>query len=296
MTTRRTSSRARSIIGSYAEHSESDDKAPEEQEEEEEEEEFVADRSRKRSASAAGEDEGEDEAPAALRKRTSSGAAQPVTEREKELVESERWRVASGERTRSSSTGQLLLNPTITTEPLLPITDNDAARVKLVSFNVNGLRGFLEKASFKKYMDEEQPGTLAQRNVVSPPSSFRFFPADLLAIQETKSNNSKGKGAIDLSAHVDMARYHHYWCHADTPGYSGTLVLSRFAPLSVLDTMPVASTHSTSTTDRDGRVLALECEDNGSLWNHLCSFPPSSSLLGGVALRAQQRGEAQGTP
>ncbi len=91
------------------------------------------------------------------------GAAKPVkrrasravsslpsgVEREKELVESAKWKISSGERTRSSSTGQLLLNPTITTVTIAPVTDDDSKRTKIVSFNVNGLRALLKKASFK---------------------------------------------------------------------------------------------------------------------------------------------------
>jgi exodeoxyribonuclease-3 len=93
------------------------------------------------------------------------------------------------------------------------------------------------KASFKRYMEQENP--------------------DLIAIQETKSNNKDGKGEIDLAEHVDSS-YHQYWSHAQKPGYSGTLVLSRIPAKRVLTTMDITSTHSAHTTEQDGRVVALE--------------------------------------
>jgi hypothetical protein len=78
--------------------------------------------------------------PRSTKKRSSSSVD---LSREQSLIESDRWQISTGERTRSKSTGQLLLNPTITTVDIVPVTDNDSARVKLVTFNVNGLRALL---------------------------------------------------------------------------------------------------------------------------------------------------------
>ncbi len=54
---------------------------------------------------------------------------------------------------------------------------------------------------------------------------------DIIGMQEIKTNDKAGKGAVDMSQHVGEG-YHAYWSHASKPGYSGMLVLSRWPALS----------------------------------------------------------------
>lgn len=77
--------------------------------------------------------------------------------------------------------------------------------MKLVSWNVNGLRACVKKG-FMEY--------------------FRDMGADIFCIQETKLQ----EGQIVLD-HGDA--YMQYWNYAVTKGYSGTAVFTRVKPLSV---------------------------------------------------------------
>ena len=76
--------------------------------------------------------------------------------------------------------------------------------MKLVSWNVNGLRACLGKG-FLDY--------------------FREADADVFCLQETKMQPGQ--------AELDLPGYAQYWNSAKKKGYSGTAVFSRREPLSV---------------------------------------------------------------
>ena len=76
--------------------------------------------------------------------------------------------------------------------------------MKLISWNVNGLRACLQKG----FLD-----FCAQTD------------ADIYCLQETKLQAGQ--------AEVDLPGYHMYWNYADKKGYSGTAVFTREEPLSV---------------------------------------------------------------
>ena len=101
----------------------------------------------------------------------------------------------------------------------------DERELRLVSWNVNGLRAVLKKE----------------------PSFTEIFgqcDADVFAIQETKLQ--EGQVSLDLPGYVQT------WSYAERKGYSGTAVFSREEPLQVIRQIgsPVA--------DDEGRVCALE--------------------------------------
>ena len=76
--------------------------------------------------------------------------------------------------------------------------------MKLVSWNVNGLRAILKKG----FED-----------------AFAALDADVFALQETKLQ----AGQVDL----ELPGYHDYWSYAERKGYSGTAVFSRIEPARV---------------------------------------------------------------
>lgn len=98
--------------------------------------------------------------------------------------------------------------------------------VKLVSWNVNGLRAVAGKG-FAQIFDE--------------------LDADCVCLQETKLQ----KGQIDL----EFLGYTSYWNYADKPGYSGTVIYTRNPVLSVNYGLGVDE------HDHEGRVVTLEFED-----------------------------------
>lgn len=95
--------------------------------------------------------------------------------------------------------------------------------MKLVSWNVNGLRACIGKG-FLEY--------------------FREIDADIFCVQEIKLQ----AGQIEL----ELAEYEHYWNYAVKKGYSGTAIFSKHKPLAVTNGIGIEE-HG-----REGRVITLE--------------------------------------
>ena len=98
--------------------------------------------------------------------------------------------------------------------------------MKLISWNVNGLRACYEKG-FRE--------------------AFAELDADFFCLQETKLQ----AGQIDLS----FDGYASYWNYAEKKGYSGTAIFTRHQPVSV--TYGLGMEHH----DQEGRVITLEMKD-----------------------------------
>lgn len=98
--------------------------------------------------------------------------------------------------------------------------------MKLISWNVNGLRACLGKGFLE---------------------SFAALDADIFSIQETKMQPGQ--------AELDLPGYKQYWNSAEKKGYSGTAVFTRREPLNV--TYGIGSEEH----DREGRAITLEFED-----------------------------------
>jgi len=98
--------------------------------------------------------------------------------------------------------------------------------MKLVSWNVNGLRASLNKG-FNESMEE--------------------LKADIVCLQEIKAEQDQ----VDL----DYLGYHEYWNSAQKKGYSGTLILSKEEALNVTYDLGIEK------HDQEGRVITLEFSD-----------------------------------
>ena len=97
--------------------------------------------------------------------------------------------------------------------------------MKLISWNVNGLRACMTKG----FMD-----------------AFESLNADIFCLQETKL--SEGQLALELPG------YHQYWNYAEKKGYSGTAIFTKEEPLSAAYGIGI------SEHDHEGRVITLEYE------------------------------------
>ena len=97
--------------------------------------------------------------------------------------------------------------------------------MKLVSWNVNGIRACVQKG----FMD-----------------FFNDVNADIFCLQETKLQ----EGQIEL----DLQSYHQYWNYAEKKGYSGTAIFTKVEPLNVEYGLGIAE------HDNEGRVITLEFE------------------------------------
>lgn len=98
--------------------------------------------------------------------------------------------------------------------------------MKLMSWNVNGLR-----AVFRKGFDKQ----------------FETFNADILCLQEIKMQ----EGQLDFFPEG----YHSYYHYAEKKGYSGTVIFSKEKPLSVAYGLGIEK------HDTEGRLITLEFED-----------------------------------
>lgn len=95
--------------------------------------------------------------------------------------------------------------------------------MKLISWNVNGLRACVDKG-FKDF--------------------FKEADADIFCIQESKLQ----EGQIDLP----MEGYHQYWNYAEKKGYSGTALFTKKEPVCVTYGIGVEE------HDKEGRVITAE--------------------------------------
>ncbi|MCY8851882.1 exodeoxyribonuclease III [Bacillus inaquosorum] len=99
--------------------------------------------------------------------------------------------------------------------------------MKLISWNVNGLRAVMRKMDFLSYLKEDD--------------------ADIICLQETKIQD----GQVDLQPEG----YHVYWNYAVKKGYSGTAVFSKQEPQRVMYGIGIEE------HDQEGRVITLEFEN-----------------------------------
>ena len=98
--------------------------------------------------------------------------------------------------------------------------------VKMISWNVNGIRACVKKG----FMDY-----------------FKDVDADVFCIQESKLQ----EGQIELN----LPGYHQYWNYAQKKGYSGTALFSKKEPISVSYGLGIEE------HDNEGRVITAEYED-----------------------------------
>lgn len=121
--------------------------------------------------------------------------------------------------------------------------------MKLISWNVNGLRAMMGKGFLE---------------------IFTALDADIFCLQETKLQ----AGQIDLP----LPGYHQYWNYAHRKGYSGTAIFTKERPLSVRYGMGLDE------HDTEGRLITLEYPDY-----YFCTVytPNSQAELTRLAYRMQ---------
>lgn len=98
--------------------------------------------------------------------------------------------------------------------------------MKLISWNVNGLRACMNKG-FQDFLANSE--------------------AVIFCVQETKMQ--KGQAEFDFSG------YEEYWNSAEKKGYSGTAIFTKIKPLSVSYDIGIAE------HDQEGRVITAEFDD-----------------------------------
>lgn len=101
--------------------------------------------------------------------------------------------------------------------------------MKIISWNVNGLRAIAKKNFF---------------------DSLKEMNPDILCIQETKAQDNQVAEVFE-----NLSGYHIYFNSAVKKGYSGTAILTKEKPISMIHDMDIDE------HDQEGRVLCLEYEN-----------------------------------
>ena len=110
--------------------------------------------------------------------------------------------------------------------------------MKLINWNVNGLRAVMNKGLLVPFIEEEKP--------------------DIISFEETKMQEDQMTFNFD--------GYIRYMNCAEKKGYSGTMILTKKEPLSV--TYDIEGEQ----TPLEGRVITLEYED----FYYVCAYVPNS--------------------
>jgi exodeoxyribonuclease-3 len=136
--------------------------------------------------------------------------------------------------------------------------------MRIVSWNVNGIRAVQRKGMFDPFLDSLQP--------------------DIICLQETKADQSQ--------ADCNLAGYEEHWHSAAKKGYSGTAIFSRHSPMSVVTGLPsdLVTKHqlagdSFGNPNDEGRVVTAEYAD---FYLVTAYTPNAKGSLGRLALRHEQ--------
>lgn len=134
-------------------------------------------------------------------------------------------------------------------------------KMKLYSWNVNGIRAVLSKGALQALVTEHDP--------------------DILCLQETKAE----RGQVN----IDFPQYHEHFFSAVKKGYSGTAIFSKIKPLRYLDGFPAdiiehfeLTGDSYGDPNAEGRIIAAEFDD---YWVVTCYTPNSKADLSRLMLR-----------
>ena len=110
--------------------------------------------------------------------------------------------------------------------------------MRIVSWNVNGIRAVHNKGLVEPMIDALKP--------------------DILCLQETKASEAQSE--------VDLPDYEEYWNSAQKKGYSGTAIFTKVKPLSVALDFPETIVKQFTLRDgygdfnTEGRIIAIEFE------------------------------------
>ncbi|MBI4435139.1 exodeoxyribonuclease III [Candidatus Uhrbacteria bacterium] len=109
--------------------------------------------------------------------------------------------------------------------------------MKLISWNVNGLRAVVRKGTFIPFVRQHDPA--------------------ILCLQETKANRGQ--------AEIDLPQYEEIWNSAEKPGYAGTAIFTKVKPLAITYDLPNADPKKFEDGFgqplKEGRVITMEFKD-----------------------------------
>lgn len=111
--------------------------------------------------------------------------------------------------------------------------------MKIISWNVNGLRAVYNKGLFLPFLEKEKP--------------------DILCLQEIKSKKEQNQ--------IDLPDYEEFWNPAEKAGYSGTAIFTKVKPVKVENNFSEKIVQKYELKDgygdlnKEGRVITAEFKD-----------------------------------
>ncbi len=136
--------------------------------------------------------------------------------------------------------------------------------MRIVSWNVNGIRAVHKKGLFLPFLKELSP--------------------DILCLQETKAEQHQSE--------IDLPQYEEFWFSAKKKGYSGTAIFSKNTPFNVLFGLPEDIAKKYELADdgygdpnEEGRVIAA---DMGEFYVVSVYTPNAKDDLSRLSLRHKQ--------
>ena len=131
--------------------------------------------------------------------------------------------------------------------------------MKIISWNVNGLRAVHKKGLFLPFVEKYKP--------------------DIICLQEIKSQKHQND--------IDLKEYEEYWNPAEKAGYSGTAIFSKEKPIQVIFGLPgdLCKKYSIENDvygdpNKEGRVLTAEFKDFFVVNVYTPNSKPDLSRLG----------------
>jgi exodeoxyribonuclease-3 len=135
--------------------------------------------------------------------------------------------------------------------------------MKIISWNVNGIRAVHKKGLFLPFIKKYQP--------------------DILCLQETKAEQHQSV--------IDLPKYEEFWNSAERKGYSGTAIFTKTKPGSVILGFPknikkkYKLKDAYGDPDKEGRVITAEFKD---FYVVTVYTPNAKDDLSRIPLRHQQ--------
>lgn len=111
--------------------------------------------------------------------------------------------------------------------------------MKIISWNVNGIRAVHKKGLLVPFIEKYKP--------------------DILCLQETKAEQNQSE--------VDLPQYEEFWNSAERKGYSGTAIFTKQKPISIVSNIPEKIAKKYKLEDKygdpntEGRVVCAEYKD-----------------------------------
>ena len=153
--------------------------------------------------------------------------------KKKETKEEPEKRSRSRSRSKSPKKEEKIIDKEKDTKNMISFPTDENQLIKIIMWNVAGLRSFLQNKDIDNLIKEENP--------------------DIICFNETKMDEELIEKLNLKKMFQEKFNFNSYWyCCTEKKGYSGTAILTKYKPLSVSYGMNIPK------HDKEGRIITLE--------------------------------------